>query len=288
MQGAIQMSEQKPKNYTTEWSFSFDKLGDSLNDLVNSIKISDEEVKKAQYAEVIGSATAAHIHLGLSVGEVNIQPAASADNLFEADITYVGELDYQVSGDADKQIHLGQRHMEGDIIKPVKDILNRLVKREDLRWTVGISPDLPIALTVDGGVGAARIDLSSLKLTSLKINGSVGETRLILPNTEASYAVSFDGGVGSTHITIAEGAAPKLKLNGGVGEVTLDVPENAAVHIEVNGGLGGVDFPERFARVKGGDDFISKSGVWETAGFALASQQITVHFNGGVGGLKVR
>jgi hypothetical protein len=65
------------------------------------------------------------------------------------------------------------------------------------------------------------------------------------------------------------------------------LPETTAARVEVQGGIGGSKLAPRFNRVKNTGDFISSSGVWETAGFALSSQQVIISFHGGVGDLKV-
>jgi hypothetical protein len=282
------MDEQKSKkSYKTEWSFSFDKIGDSINNLLGSVKISDEEVKTKQINEPLAGATEAFIRLGLSVGTVTVKASDKPGTLFEADLTYLGELDYKASGDSSKTIELKHKQAEGVSLQPVKDALHRFVNREDLRWLIGISPEVPVKLKLSGGVGKTLIDLSGLKLGGVELDGGVGEVQLTLPAAKDSYVAEIDGGVGGMHVSIADGAALKLKIDGGVGGVSVHLPEKAAARVEIDGGLGGVDLPKRFKKVKGGDDFITKSGVWETEGYALAAQQIYIHFDGGVGGFKV-
>lgn len=273
------------KNYKTEWSFSFEKIGDSINKMVGSIKVSDEEVKTAHYSEPLGNTASATIRLAFSVGEVVVKTIDEPDKLFEADLKYVGEIEYSVSGEEEKTIRLGQKR--GDIVRPMKDALGWISNREDLRWEIGINPHVPVRLDIDGGVGATRLDLSGLHLTNLDIDGGVGETNVSLPATGTSYDVDIDSGVGGINVKIAEGAALKLDISGGVGGVNIQLPESAAASLRVTTGLGGVSIPARFARVKGGSDFISKSGVWETSGFALAQQQIVISYHGGVGGFKI-
>src|SRR5262249_13384120 len=118
-------------------------------------------------------------------------------------------------------------------------------------------------------------------------DGGVGETQLTLPAAPSSYNVDVDGGVGEMTILVAEGAAIRMRVNGGVGGMKIRLPEAAAARIEIQGGLGGAKLAQRFNRVKSSSDFVSTNGVWETPGFSLASQQISITFHGGVGGLKV-
>lgn len=285
------MSEQNPqdKKYVTEWSFSFDKLGESINRLLGSVGVSEAEVKKASYAEPVGGAIAAKIKLGPAVGQISVNALAESDNLFEADVAYVGEMDYSVTGDAEKTVRLGQKYgfKAGPIGSQVKAALNQVANREDLYVKVGINPNVLVKLDMDGGVGVSRLDLSGLRLTEVELDGGVGETFLTLPAGDNRYGVKIDGGVGATHVTIADGAALNLRIEGGVGGIDIHVPENAAVRLEAEGGVGGVSVPASFNRVRGGDGFVGMNGVWETTGFNLAARQIYIHFEGGVGGLKI-
>lgn len=279
------MSDEQDKDKVVEWSFSFDKLGDSINEQIRKMGIGDEEVKHNHFSTGLGDASSASIDLDLSVGRVSVHPLTNAENLIEADVAYVGEMRFEVSGDADKKVRLGQKRTIS-VNGPLRDAMGMIVKREDLRWDIGLSPKVPLNFNVNGGVGETRLDLSTLKLARLRMNGGVGETRLTLPATDEQYSAKIKGGVGALYATITPGTAVKLDIEGGVGGVNVQLTAGAAVRVQVEGGLGGVSLPSSFKRVKGGSDFISTTGVWETEGYALASQQIRIDFKGGVGGFK--
>ncbi|HEX2909035.1 MAG TPA: hypothetical protein VHO69_19335 [Phototrophicaceae bacterium] len=286
------MSEQNPqdkqdKQYVTEWSFSFDKIGESINKLLSSVGVSETEVKTAQFSEPADKALAATVNLGAVVGQIAVSALTASDNLFEAEVSYVGEMEFNVSGDTEKVIRLNQKMRDVPVTDQFKKVLNQFANRDDLYWKVGISPDVPVKFNIEGSVGVAKFDLSGLRVADVELEGGVGETFLNLPASSSRYAVKVSGGVGASHITIADGAALNLKVDGGVGGVEVHVPATAAIRVEADGGLGGVSVPAGFKRVRGGDNFIGTSGVWETEGFNIADKQIYIHFNGGVGGLKV-
>lgn len=286
------MSEQdtqqkQEKKYTTEWSFSFDKLGESINRMLGSIGVGDQEVKTAQYAEPVDGALSAHIKLGAIVGQVIVSALEDSDNLFEADLTYIGDLRYEVSGDAEKTIKLGQKMPSGSVGGQMKKVLSQFTNRDDAVWRIGINPNVPVKLELDAGVGVSRLDLTGLRVTDVDLDVGVGESFLTLPATGSRYSAKVEGGVGAAHIVVADGAALNLKIEGGVGSVDLHLPEDAAVRIEAESGLGGVTVPAHLNRVRGGSEFIGSSGVWETTGFNIADKQIFVRFDGGIGSLKV-
>lgn len=278
------MDEQKSKR-VVEWSFSFGDLGDNINQTLRKLGV-EEEVKTGHFSEAIGSAASANVRLDFSAGKMIVRPLVGSENLIEADVRYLGEIDFNVSGDAEKSVRLGQKSVPS-VIAPFKDFLGMVANRDDLRWDIGFSPNVPLDLNIHGGVGVAKVDLSGLQLKRLKLDNGVGETQLTLPVMPASYNVDVNGGVGETTIHVSEGTATRMRVNGGVGSIKIRLPETAAARIEIQGGLGGSKLAPRFNRVKSGGDFISSSGIWETAGFSLASQQINITFHGGVGELKV-
>ncbi len=285
------MSEQpesKDKKTVVEWSFSFDQLSESINRFFSALG-GDQEIKTETFSEPLDGAVAAHIALGRSLGTITVSALQSAETLFEAEVHYLGELEYRVVGDAEKDIYLAQKWnwKEGAIPDQMRSVISQFANRDALRWTVGVSPAVPVKLALESGVGVSRLDLTGLKLTELELEGGVGETFLVLPATGSRYGAKIESGVGSTHVTIQDGAALNLKINAGVGGVTIQIPPDSAVRLEVESGLGGVHVPAHLRRVKGGGDLIGSSGVWETEGFALHAQQIYIHFKGGVGGLKL-
>lgn len=278
------MDEQKSKS-VVEWSLSLGDLGDSIQQSLRQLGV-QEEIKTGRFSEALGGATSANVCLDLSIGKMIVRPLADSDNLIEADVRYIGEIDFNVSGEAEKRMRLGQKNIPS-VIAPYKAVLGMVANRDDLRWDIALSPNLTLDLDIHGGVGVAKLDLSGLQLTRLKLDGGVGETQLTLPAMPSAYPVDIDGGVGETTVTLVEGAAAQMRVDGGVGGIKIRLPETAAARIEVQGGLGGAKLAPRFRRIQGADDFIGSSGVWETEGFALAAQQIVIAFHGGVGGLKV-
>lgn len=275
------MSEQKPRK--VEWTFSFDQIGQSVSRWLSSVGVGDQEVKTASFSEPVGMAAAAAIELDLSVGEVTVKPLpVGSANLFEAEVKYTGEIEFTVSGETEKHLKLGQKMPANAaaVVGPLKDVLNKVVNGPELHWMIGISPDVPVKLDIDDGVGRSRLDLTGLKLESLKVDNGVGETTLVLPSVERHYEAEIDGGIGHVHVTISEGAALHLKIEAGVGGVTIVLPTGAAARIEVERGLGGTSLPPHFVE--------RGSGLWETPDFNSATRQITIEYEGGVGGLKVQ
>jgi hypothetical protein len=240
------------------------------------------EVQTSTFSEPKEDATSARVDLNLSVGDTAVTALSDSSNLFEATLTHVGEIEFVAQGESEKFISLSPAG-EGISL----GFLDWLINPDTLRWDIGLSPDVPLDLTVSGGVGKAQLDMSELRLTSLTVNGGVGELNLSLPATDALYSARIKGGVGGINIVVAENAALRLDIEGGVGGITVDVPDDAPVRVESSGGLGALRLPDNFERISSDPDD-DDEGVWEIPGFTEASRQIVVTYNGGVGGLTIR
>ncbi len=239
-------------------------------------------VKHDTFIEPIGDTRSAEVALNLSVGEADIHALQDSPNLIDADIYYMGEIQFQAEGGTQKTIQLGQNEATNVSVWPFASLFPSSDEMR-LRWDVGLSSAIPLALAIQGGVGQATLDLADLTVTALTVDNGVGATYLTIPVNDSRYTATLTGGVGEFMITVPEGTAVDLVITGGVGEITVDVPDQAAVRVEREGGLGDVTMPSGYTRVSGNDD----TGVWESQG-AGASPAITIAFKGGLGALTIR
>lgn len=240
------------------------------------------EVRLDQYAEPVEDATSATVRLDLSVAQTNITPLTNTENLFTADVSHVGDMNYEVTGQAEKHITLSE---DNSSIMNGTNFLAGLIRidEEDLYWNIGLNPDIPLKLHINSGIGEGNFDLSDMQLIDLSINGGIGQTNLQLPSVDSPYNVDINNGAGELNLSIAEGAALNLNIKGGVGNVTIDVPDNVAVHIEGDTGIGNIEVPSGFQRLSDDDD----QGVWESLNFNEAARQIIITYDGGVGNMTI-
>lgn len=243
------------------------------------------DVQEGVYKESIGDAVSAYVDLNLSLGESVVSMLADSANLIEADVVTFGTIDFHVSGDTEKRVRLSQGRRPMDWINSIYGSIG-MAKR--LRWDVGLSPDVPLDLRVQGGAGKATLDLGAAQLTGLWVQGGVGEMAITLPASDDHYAARVNGGVGEFNVRILDGADLDLDVGAGVGEVTIDLPLDAEARITARMGLGELNVPKRFAKIEGQDHLVGGAGVWETPGYAEASRRITIIAQGGVGELNFR
>ncbi|MEZ4669491.1 MAG: DUF5668 domain-containing protein [Anaerolineae bacterium] len=253
-------------------------LGPSLG-LVRSA-----EVKIGDYSEPLGDAKSAQVTIGVGVATTTVQALDGSKELFKADIRYLGDVEFTTTGETDKVISLSQTGS----VSTTPDFFGWFDSNQDLRWNIGLSKDIPLALEINSGVSETTLDLSELKLTSLDVDGGVGKLTMSLPSMEESYNAVLKGGVGEFNVTIAKSAAVNLEVKGGVGGVVIDVPDDAAVRVDAQTGVGGINVPANYTKVSGSDQTVGENGVWETDNFNGSSRQISIRFEGGVGGLTIR
>lgn len=298
------MSEEKmPEG---EWSFSLENLSNDIRDFAKSVWFGDEEpVKQGEFFTPNNGAQSARVRVDFSVGKCVIQPLTNPDNLIEANLTYVGDIDFDVSGEEEKIVILSQKTELADW---VHNGVGWIGSGGELRWDVGLTTEVPIQLEVHGGVGEGKFDLMELQVTNGSIHAGVGKIDLILPARSEWYSMHVNRNIGETNIIVPAGANVDLKVNGGTGAITLEIKEGAQVSAQINGGVGectielpanaaarfeadrrtgDLKFPANFICVMNSDEFISKYDVWESAGYTEASTRINVCYNGGVGKLVV-
>jgi hypothetical protein len=271
------------KKYETEWSFSFDQIGESISKAVGSIS---EEAKTMTICETRGDAQSLDFHLHAVIGRTTIGAVSNPDCLIDGTLVYTGEIELISNGEAQRVVHLKQKS-QNEVLAPVRKALGAISNRADLYWEVGLSPSIPTRLFVHGGVGRSKLDLTTLNLTEVRLDGGVGETKLCLPASEAGYPVRLKGGVGQNELYVPANTAIEMRIDGGVGQTTVYVAPNTAVRVTAQGGLGGVSVPREMKRTKKESDFLNQGGVWESEGFALSGRQVTIDYKGGVGAFNL-
>ena len=267
---------------TVEWSLDFEDMRVRAGQFVSDTVGGTAEVKTAALAERLDGAASARVEIEFSVGRATLNALdAGSPNLFEAQLSYVGEYEFTVSGTAERVISLRQR---GNF---PRDIAATVVHARDLHWDIALAKNLPLQLKLTGGVGEANIDLGQLQVDDVQITTGVGKVALALPVQDQPMALDMRGGVGMTEVKIPAGAYGNFDIKGGVGEVCVEVSQDAAVRVEGKTGLGVINLPETFFQAAGSGK-IATSKAWQTADFADAERQISITFSGGVGQFNLR
>ena len=274
------MTKQKCK---VEWSFDFESLRDRFSQFFTDMVGGEVEIETANLIAPRNGAENASIDINFSVGRASLTALApDSDNLFEAEINYIGEYHFDVTGGARRKISLRQK---GQFPTGIGRIIGN---NTDLCWDIALATAIPYQFAMKGGVGETDIDLSHLLVDTINLETGVGKIALTLPLQDTAIAARISGGIGKSEIVVPAGCSGDLVINGGVGEVTVIVSPQTALRLSANAGLGKIDLPETIQRKAGKGDILGVDGVWETAKFAEADRQLTIDFDGGIGSFKLQ
>lgn len=258
-----------------EWSFDFEDIGKQVGQFFKNMKEEGEvELETAHLTAPLDDAESAQVNVDFSVGKASAKALpADSDNLFEARITYVGEYEFEVSGESERSVSLRQK---GSFPNKIARLISHA---KSLEWDIALAQNIPHRLHLKGGLGETDINLTGLLVEAIKLDTGVGKVALTLPSQEVDFDASINGGVGKTDVTLPAGAGGRLKIDGGVGEVNILAAPTVDMRIKANSGLGQISLPETLTRA--GD-------VWETPDFADASKPILIDYNGGVGSFRLK
>lgn len=264
-----------------EWSLDLEHLRVRAGQMVSDAMGGTAETKRASLSESRDHAASATIEIAFPVGQAGIKALEpGSPNLFEAELTYVGEYEFAVSGAAERVISLRQQGGSAGDLGAMAGVAR------DLRWDIGLARSLPIHLSIAGGVGEGNIDLSGLQIEVLQLATGVGKALVALPAQGGPLVAAINGGVGVTEVKIPAGAYGELDIKGGLGGVELTVPQGMALRVEGKSGLGAIDLPESFIRASG--EKTRKSPlIWQTADYMDAEQKMLICYSGGVGRFRL-
>lgn len=238
------------------------------------------QVVEERFSEPIGSATSANVLIDTASDPVTIAALSGSKDLIDANITHVGEMEFTVSGSSDKSVVLRKQ--------PVTTSFNWGFNiTQPTRWDISLSPEVPLELTLEGGSGSTNADLSQLQLERLAVDVASGSYVVTLPESNSAYEADFEGGSGSLRVTLPADTDLTISATGHSGSITLQVPAGVEYRVEVLGsGSGSMNLPRGLDQVQQGDD---DEGVWETAGYARASQRLLIRIvDIGSGSVTVR
>jgi len=129
---------------------------------------------------------------------------------------------------------------------------------ERMRWRIGLAPDLPIDLRLEGGASKATLDLADLQVTTLKVQTGASRTRIVLPRDVERCAVKIEAGAAQVTVEVADGVAATIRSQMGLGSSSID--------------------EQRFPRTAHG---------WESPDYATAPHTVDIDVTGGVGSVRI-
>lgn len=213
------------------------------------------ELKTERFTEPLGDASSAEVRLDLAEFPTAIRALTGTTDLIDAELTHAGQVRFNARGGAERVVSLDYTSLPSFIFFPD-------FSSQQAQWRIGLSPRVPLRLTVDAGSGSTEMDLSGLNLVELDLDVGSGSVDLSLPATEDRYEARLDAGSGSQTVRVPVGAAGTLTYDGGSGSLTLEVADTAAVRLDVrDSGSGSLRVPSDWAEVERGRN---DEGAWQS------------------------
>jgi hypothetical protein len=227
----------------------------------------DVKVNIQRFSAPIGEATSANVVIAFSDSPVTITSQTESVDLIDADLTYVGAINFRVTGTVHKIVRLARNEADFLLFSP-------LYWDPSLDWKVALTPRIPLNLTLDGGSGESRLDLSALQVTSLKASMGSGASAFTAPAGGPATDMQVTGGSGSMDWSIPSGAALVMHLNGGSGSINIRLPASPMVMLEIREKeTGQVSFPTGWLQAPTLKD---DQAVWETPGYSASGRGIHI------------
>jgi len=181
----------------------------------------------------------------------------NSTNLIEGDLTYQGELVFEVdSRGSTADISLDTRLVDNWISSPFQS-------NSSASWEIYLSPEIPLDLSLDSGSGSCDFDLSGLVLEGLFL----------------------DSGSGSINLALPEGQSYSVKIDSGSGSLKIDLPEDTGVRVRLDSGSGSFNPGSDFSLISGekyGD------GTWQSDNYHSAKYTIEMEIDQGSGSISFK
>jgi hypothetical protein len=169
--------------------------------------------------------------------------------------------------------------MESDVDEGFGSFLDLDEYRNE--WDLKLNEGVPMAMTVNLGVGPANLALSALALTSLTINGGAGNVDLNLNSSPSLSRLDFNMGAGEVTIDLGGDWQNDLdaSIEGGLGTLNVKLPSDVGVAVDVETGVGDVD-ARGLTRVGDTDTYTND---------AYGDSDVTLHIDidGGAGSINL-
>lgn len=161
-------------------------------------------------AHTLGDESRAEVIIDPGVGSLRIEGSVDSGNLIEGTVRLGrGEELVHDSSTLDEAVVYS---LESDATSFGPFAGGWAVQR---RWDLKLSPEVPLVLRAELGVGEAKVDLTGLELQSFELDLGIGQALVVLPDA-GSYNVKTSCAIGQTVVVIPESLAVRAQLDTGI------------------------------------------------------------------------
>ncbi len=247
----------------------------SLGCSVNGVKFESVEVGELiQDSKTITREDAKEVRVTVKMSAGDLKVNGGADDLLEADFTYnveewKPEVEYQVKDD------------EGRLTLRQPDT-DKFSARGDIRyeWDLQFDDETPLNIRVECGAGNTDLDLSTLNVTQLDVKLGAGDAELDLNKNRSLSDLDITMGAGKLTLDLTGQWEEDVTvaIQGGVGDITLLLPEDIGVKVNVTKGIGDIDNSGLYER----------DGAYVNKAYDDADVRLEVTLQAGVGQINLK
>ncbi len=209
----------------------------------------------AHIEHALGDFEAAEVFIDYTSLPGNLYALEDSDYLIEGDLAYQGELVFEVD-------HRGST-AEVTLDSRYTGTWTGFQTSPHAEWEIGLSPQIPLEITLDSGSGSCLFDLSELMVEDFFL----------------------DSGSGSVHLILPEGQSFDFQLDSGSGSLRIDLPQDSGVRVVLDSGSGSFHPGGEFGLVSGER---SGDGVWESVNYDEADFRIEMTIDQGSGSITFK
>jgi hypothetical protein len=89
-------------------------------------------------------------------------------------------------------------------------------------WSLRLNAQVALALTLDTGASDARLDLTGLRVSELRLNTGASATVIEAPANAGHTRIDVRSGAASVRIRVPEGVAARIRVKGGLAGTMVD------------------------------------------------------------------
>jgi hypothetical protein len=233
------------------------------------VRVGDLQTK-SQTVE-LDDADSVAVEIQMGAGELDISGGVS--ELLEASFAYnVEELNPQATY-SDGRLEV----RESEVNEGISSLFDLDEYRNE--WDLRFNESVPMEMNIDLGAGRSDLSLGTLALTRLNIDGGAGSVNLDLSGSQFLSWLNFTMGAGEVTVDLTGEWLDDLdaRLEGGIGEITVRLPRNVGVRIDVQTGMGSV---EASGLSNDGDTYTNDA-------YGVSDVNLRIEIEGGVGQINL-
>ncbi len=224
-------------------------------------------------SQTVESGDASSVDVDIQMGAGQLEVSGGANDLLEASYTYnVKELNPQAT------YAVGRLEVrDSDVREGIRSLFDLDEYRNE--WDLRFNESVPMEMNIDLGAGRSNLTLGALALTGLNIDGGAGDVNLDLNGSRLLSRLDFTMGAGEVTVDLTGEWQNDLDatLEGGLGKITVKLPSNIGVRIDVETGIGGVNASG-----------LSKDGnIYTNDAYGVSGVTLRIDLEGGIGQINL-